>query len=392
MVKKSFPHAVSDTKNQIVLTFVYFLSFLGLGLVNASFGPALPHLARHVNTTIAGISNLFVAHRLGYLIGAFFGGRLFDRIQGNALMSLLLVSMCATAILIPAAPILWMLLGLCFVSGTMGGAINVGGNILLIWMSPKRLGSLIIILHIFYGAGAFLSPILITQAIRWTGDINWGYGMLTVFLLPVAGYLFWFSSPIAKSSSDDIRPISINYLLPILITLFLLLDLGAEISFGGWIYTYAIEMRLTDQINAGYLTSAYWGSFTLGRMISALLAVRIRPRILLSASLFGSLLSLAMILIWPDHLVPVWIGTLGFGFTMGPILPAVITMASNTIQMSGTITGMFYMGSSLGAMSLPWIIGQLISHLGPAVIIACIFFSLFLASVLFLGILKISIK
>ena len=64
-------------------------------------------------------------------------------------------------------------------------------------------------------------------------------------------------------------------------------------------------------------------------------------------------------------------------FLHGPIWPVVITMASNTIQMRGTITGMFYLESSLRAMSLPWIIDQLISHLGPAVIIVCIFISIF---------------
>jgi MFS family permease len=103
-VNKSSRQAVSDIRNLFVLILAYFLSFLGIGLVNASFGPAVP--------------------------------------------------------------VLWLLLGLCLVCGLMGGAINVGGNILLIWASPKRLGSSLTVLHIFYGAGAFLSPILIAQAIR----------------------------------------------------------------------------------------------------------------------------------------------------------------------------------------------------------------------------------
>jgi FHS family Na+ dependent glucose MFS transporter 1 len=209
---------------------------------------------------------------------------------------------------------------------------------------------------------------------------------------PVAGYLLWSPTPTAKSRSDDTRSSSTNYLLPVLIALFLLLGVAAEISFGGWIYTYAIQMRLTDQINAGYLTAAYWGSFTLGRLISVLLAVRIGPKILLSTSLFGALLGLAAILAWPGHLVPTWIGTLGFGLSMGPVLPTTIIMASNTIWMTGTITGMFYVGTSIGALSLPWLIGQLIGPLGSEVIIGCILISILVAAILFLGILKISLR
>ena len=145
----------------------YLMSFVGLGLVNASLGPALPHLARHTGATIAVISYVFVAYRGGYLIGSFFGGRLFDRLPGNLFMAGLMVLLAVAVAVVPTVSVLWLLLGVLVVAGIMGGAVDVGGNVLLLWLSPPRLGSLMSVLHLAFGLGASLSPLFLSQALGW---------------------------------------------------------------------------------------------------------------------------------------------------------------------------------------------------------------------------------
>jgi len=71
---------------------------------------------------------------------------------------------------------------------------------------------------------------------------------------------------------------------------------------------------------------------------------------------------------------------------MGPIFPAAITFAGGLMRLSGSITGMFLVGASLGAVSLPWIIGQLFERMGPVVVIAAISVYILVATILFLGI------
>jgi FHS family Na+ dependent glucose MFS transporter 1 len=338
-----------------------------------------------VGVSLAAISSIFSSHRFGYLVGSLFGGKLFDRLDGNRFLAVLALLMAAGAVLIPIARVIWLLLALCFVTGCMGGAIDVGGNILLVWMAPKRLGSLMSILHLFFGVGAFLSPLFISQAILLAGDINWGYWALSLLIFPVGIAFLWLPSPRPKAENDRPRETFRAYLLPIVIAIFLALYVGAEVGFGGWIYTYTLKKGLANQVHAGYLTSAFWAAYTGGRLVSALLALRLDPRSILGGSLAGSLVSLLIISLFQTSLIAVWCGAIGFGLFMGPIFPAAITFASRIMRLTGAITGLFLVGASMGSISLPWIIGQLFERMGPVVVVASIAAYVLVATLLFIG-------
>jgi MFS family permease len=59
------------------------------------------------------------------------------------------------------------------------------------------------------------------------------------------------------------------------------------------------------------------------------------------------------------------VGSFGFGLFVASIFPTVITWSERRMQMSGLVTSMFLVGSSIGAISFPWIIGQLFDRYGP---------------------------
>ncbi len=56
-------------------------------MVGAALGPTLPGLAGHTGSSVQQISYLFTACSLGYLIGSFGGGRLYDHLPGHRLMA-----------------------------------------------------------------------------------------------------------------------------------------------------------------------------------------------------------------------------------------------------------------------------------------------------------------
>ncbi len=60
--------------------------------------------------------------------------------------------------------------------------------------------------------------------------------------------------------------------------LFLFFYVGAEITFGGWVYTYAVTLKLASAAGAAYLTSAFWLAFTVGRLISIPAATRFHAK------------------------------------------------------------------------------------------------------------------
>jgi FHS family Na+ dependent glucose MFS transporter 1 len=220
-------------------------------------------------------------------------------------------------------------------------------------------------LHFFYGLGAVLSPIIIAQLVALSGDITWAYWTLALLALPAALWLLPRPSPTTPVALDDEPTGGIKVVLVALIALLFFLYVGAEVGFGGWIYTYALTLGLGTATSAAYLTSAYWGALTLGRLLGIPIAARIRPRWILTGSLLGAILSIGLVLLWPQSKIVLWVGTMGMGLFTGPIFATVMVLAGRHMTITGQITGGFFVGSSLGGMLLPWLIGQIFVPAGP---------------------------
>ena len=346
-------------------TAAYYLAFVALGLASASLGPTLPGLAENTQTHLREISFLFTARSLGYLLGSFFGGRFYDRKPGHPVMGLMLIGMAMALILVPTVSLLWVLTGILLVLGMAEGALDVGGNTLLVWVHRHQVGPFMNGLHFFFGIGAFLSPLIIAQAVLVSGDITWAYWILALLFLPMALWLLRLPSPPAQTVSKDGPVGQVNHRLVGLIVLFFVLYVGAEVGFGGWIFTYARQLNLANETVAAYLTSAFWGALTVGRLLAIPIAARVRPRYILLGDLLGCLVSVGLILIWPDSLVATWLATLGIGLSMASIFPTTISLAERRMTVTGQVTGWFFVGASTGAMFLPWLIGQLFESIGP---------------------------
>jgi len=294
-------------------------------------------------------------------------------------MAAALVLMAAMLLLSPLLPLLWLLTAFLLVLGMAEGAVDVGGNTLLVWVHRHQVGPFMNGLHFFFGIGAFLSPIIIAQAVLMSGDITWAYWALALLMLPVVAGLLRLPNPAASTTSHDGPAGHVSPLLIVLIAAFFFLHVGAESSFGGWVFTYAVASGLGSETTAAYLTSAFWGALTVGRLLAIPIATRLRPRSILLLDLAGSLISVAIILIWSKSLTAVWLGTFGAGFSIASIFPTTISWAESRMKITGQVTGWFFVGSSLGSMTLPWLIGQLFESVGPQVTMLAILGDLLVA-------------
>jgi len=258
-------------------------------------------------------------------------------------------------------------------------------------------------LHFFFGLGAFLSPIIIAQTVLISGDITWAYWVLALLMLPVIVWLLRLPSPTPPAVSKggtvgradhrstarlsgsaeltEASPKSEAHerLLVVLVALFFFLYTGAEASFGGWIFTYAVALGLSSETAAAYLTSAFWGALTLARLLTIPVAARLRPRSILLGGLMGCLVSVGIILLWSDALAAVWLGTLGMGLSMASIFPTTLSLAERHATITGRASGWFCAGASAGSMSLPWLIGQFFETIGPHVMMFAILVDLIVA-------------
>ena len=303
---------LSTSQTKILTTAAYFASFLAMGVSMASLGPTLPALAENTQSTLGTISILFTARSVGGLLGSVVGGQAYDKLRGHIVMAVMIVLMAVLTALTPMSSLLWVLTAILFFTGAVQGLLNIGGNAMLVWIHGDRVGPWMNGMHFCFGIGTFITPIIVAQYVALEGGLVWTYLLLAVIILPTAAVAFLPSPPPPHTAGSKNGGV-LDVRLIVLISLVFACYNGASLAYGGWIYTYAIEMNLANATTAAYLTSVFWGALTLGRLVAIPLALRFSPRTILRADYIGAIVSLVVMLLFPYSLPALIITSAGFG-------------------------------------------------------------------------------
>lgn len=377
----------SDTRLTIL---TYYLTFVFMGMVVAATGPLLPAFAEKYQVSLSQVSLVFPAHSLGYTISSFFGGNLYDRFKGHHLLiavTLLNVSMIS---LLPFIPTFWIVLVIFFAVGFAVGGMDLGCNILLVWKLREKSGPYMNGLHFFFGLGALFSPLIITRAADLLGSPVRSYWLLAAASLPALFLLIPRPSPVmppppADHQQADRRP---HLFLVLALVFFFFLHVGSQVSYGNWVYSYTLHTQVQGEKIAAYLNSAFWAAITVGRLMAIPITMRVKISSLLIGSLITGITSLLVIVIWPLSAIALWVSTIGAGLSIATLFPSTLTFLSESIALSGKTTGYILVGGSLGAMVLPWLIGQLFEPMGPRSVMIVIGIALFTALLVFAWVLR----
>lgn len=379
-------------RQKYIITTAYYLVFILLGLANAAFGPTLLKLAEHTASEINEISWIFFFSALGYLAGSYTSGKLYDRVPGHLLMSGMVLLLGLTTILVPLATSLPLLIGIVLVLGFAKGGIDVGCNALLLWVHHEKVGPFMNGLHAFFGVGAFGVPLIAARVLAATGDIHWVYWTFSIAATPLAFFLWRLPSPQARPVPENHRNSAFPILPVAIMVVCFILYVGAEIGYGDWVYTYAVKRGFETEVTANFLASAFWGSFTLGRIFGIWVSTRLRPILILYLDLAGCILSMALISLFRDSTAVLWVGSILLGISLASIFPTFITLSEERMHVTGTITGWFLAGASLGGMTIPVLIGQAFDWLGPTSMITIVFVTILLNLVSLVLFTKVSVK
>lgn len=369
-----------------ILTTAYYLAFILLGLSMGTDGPTLPKLAENTSSTLDQISLIFFFGSLGYLLGSYLSGRIYDRLPGHRLMAGVLALLGISVAFVPAATALWMLLLIIFIAGFAKGALDVGGNTLILWVHHEQVGPFMNGLHAFFGLGAFIGPLIVARVLAATDNIYWVYWTLAIAALPIAALIWNLPSPSPRAIPEEHKDTSLPVLPLAIMVLCFVLYVGAEVGYGTWVYTYALQLGLGTEITSAYLTSAFWGSFTLGRLIAIPISTRLRPLTILYIDFAGCLISLGLILLFRDSAIVLWIGSILLGLSFASIFPTFLTLSEERMHVTGTMAGWFLVGGSIGGMLLPWGIGQAFVRIGAGAMVTIVFLGVifnFLTLILF---------
>jgi FHS family Na+ dependent glucose MFS transporter 1 len=370
----------SHPGNPYATTAIYYLGFICLGMATAVLGPTLQGLAGNTGSTLAQISSLFLVSSFGYLLGSLAAGRAYDRVKGHPILCLALLIDAAMMALVPQMGKLVFLQLIFFIIGIAGAGLDVGFNTLIVWLHGDRVPPFMNGLHAFYGIGTTTAPLIVAAVLSNMGSLASIYWALAILILPVGLLILFFPSPshLKASKQAEVRPAV--PILVFLITLIFFTFTGAELGFAGWIYTYTTFQDYANPTMAATINAAFWAAITLGRLISIPLAMKLKPQQILWVDFCGVIVSLLIVIFFYSSQTLLWLGTIGTGFFMGPIFPTLLNDAQSRMHMSGKITSMFFVGSSLGSMVIPWLMGQLIVPYGATAAMITVLCSILLAA------------
>lgn len=164
-------------------------------------------------------------------------------------------------------------------------------------------------------------------------------------------------------------PDTIAYKAVLLILLFflILLYVGAEVSYGTYIFAYAVKGGLQfSKDKATILSSVFWGTFAFFRFFSISLSLcKVSPSIMLTGNLTGSLIASLIVVIWPNNELAIWIGSALMGASFASIYPNIVVWLIQHGPATGKATSVLSAGATIGDTTLPVIVGVLIAEVGP---------------------------
>ncbi|XP_078001354.1 major facilitator superfamily domain-containing protein 4A-like isoform X2 [Glandiceps talaboti] len=154
--------------------------------------------------------------------------------------------------------------------------------------------------------------------------------------------------------------------ITILSALLLFIYDGLQAAYGGYVYTYSVKSVIDLSSTAGaYLTSVYWGSFALGRLISIPISTKLSPSFMLLINIIGCFASYGMELVLRHNHIAMFIGSATFGLFLSSVYPTVLALAERYIDVTGSVTSFIVVGAASGEMAFPVIVGRIFVLLGP---------------------------
>jgi len=294
----------ASLRARVIGTTLYCLAFGQLGFALASLGPVLIELAEQMGLDFAIVGYAFPARSLAYLVGSAIGGPFVDRAPGNRILGAGLIASGLGTIGIPFSFHIAILAICVAVQGMSMGFMDTAGNVMIVWLHGEKVAPFMQLLHFSFGVGSLLSPLIIEASRQLLDTFKWAFWGMGISFVIVGLIVIFVKSPTSPHRAEGAIPrkplTKLEWGLIMYCGTFLFLYVGCEVGMGGYIFTYAVEkMKMTESL-ADYLTSAYWGSFAVGRLLAVFITIKVSASTMMMSSFIGSAISILLIIIFDD--------------------------------------------------------------------------------------------
>lgn len=359
-----------------LLTVIY-ISFIGLGIPDSLFGSAWPAVYSDFNVplSVGGLVTLIISACT--TVSSLLSARVINRF-GTGKVTAVSTVLTAVALLgFSLSGNLYFFLIFALPLGLGAGAVDTAlNNYVALHYSASHMS----FLHCFYGIGVFVSPYIMSEILKETG--NWHIGYRIMFAVQLVISVIAFSSlPLWKnfeSSSDTEDKPKAEKVLSIaemcknpsirLVWLIFMCSCAIEGTTGSWCSTYLVNEKNIPVDAAALVTAVYYGGLALGRLSSGFLSKKLSATKIVCLSLTVLILSVIFLFLPPIPFTVFGIFCTGFG--IGPVFPNLMHLMPIRFgsDISQSVIGSQLAASYISIMAVPPLFGILGQYLGMGIL------------------------
>ena len=350
-----------------------FLGFISIGLPDGLLGVAWPSVREHFDLPLDALGALLIMSTGGYVVSSFSSGRILKHIYVGALLALSCLATGLALLGYAVAPTWPYMVCLGLVAGAGAGAIDAAINTYAATYHGTRMLNA---LHAFYGIGAAIGPLLMTQALGrglgWQRAYVWVGGAQLLLAVCFASSRHRWPAAAEHGGGTASAAAALSTLrLPVAwggIAAFFVYT-GVEATAGAWSYTLLTEGSAMDARSAGFWVSAYWAGLTVGRVLIGVFGGRISDGVLLRGCIVLIVLN-ALLISLDLHSGVTGISLVVIGVACGPVFPSLIAGTPARVGSAHTanLVGFQVAAAAFGQALLPALVGILADRLGIAIV------------------------
>lgn len=348
-------------KSSLKMFFPNYVSFFFNGAIVLMTGSVLPFIMEEtgINYSVAGLLlSLFAA---GNFLASFINPFLTKIVGRKA-------SVVITSCFQPVALMLLtfkmpasVLAAVFFILGVSRGCYSIINNA---YINEKSGGgaSALNILHMVFAIGAFSAPLFLSlcenTALGWQKAV-WvlasGSLLSLVLLFTLDLGQNAETSGVQSETAVQRKPFwkeSVFYISGLLLFFYL----GLENCVNGWFVSYLCDTGIMSQTFANSLVSFTWAAVLAGRLSTAALASKIKPKYLILADCAATGIFF-ILLISSKNLALITVSIIGLGFFFAGIYPTTVANAGAAIRGSDFGTSMLLAIAAAGGIITPQIVG-----------------------------------
>jgi fucose permease len=377
--------------NRRLIVLGNYFGFVVMGMIVISFGAIMPDIRSTFDLSYEQGGLMLSIFSLSYLASGLLGGVLSDKIGIKKTIILGNLLYVVGLLTIAASNNVWMLFLGIGITGIGWGYCNTAINVLINDISDGD-GNAMSLLHMSFGIGAFVIPLIFSVFLRL--DMTWQHMM--VFLAVMASVALvlstWMNIPQKTKSELKTKKDTGKKSWPMMLLFMgiLFFYVGSENAFSGWMVTYLTTAVSFSESGAQNMLSTLWLMVIAGRIVTGRMSRSVPHSTMTFFMSLGALLAMLLFISTSSPFV-IGLSIVIIGFMFSGIYPLTMANANPIIKGSATSSAIVIAGGGLGSTILPYVTGKIADEWGTTAIIYAIIVTL-MAMVIFTGVNRFFVK